>query len=408
MVFSRVLPRTALRRAGIVAAVLLPALAGLALTMAPGTRAQTSDAFFSEYVEGSSNNKALEIYNGTGSSIDLDAGDYYLQFFFNGSSSAGSEIALTGTVGSGAVYVLADDSADAAILNVADQVSNASFFNGDDAVVLRKGGTSGTILDVIGQVGFDPGSEWGSGDISTQNNTIRRRASVCAGDTNPSDDFEPNLDAITGEWDGFAQDTFAGLGAHTASCSATATPMPSATATMPPTATHTPMPTATSSPMPTATSTDVPASATPSATASPSPVPPSATPVPSTTPVPSATPMPSATNTPMPSATPPPSPTPAGQPADPILQAAASLPMSPAVANQITLLGNQVNVQMALASGLPPMQAQGVYTFLRQLLQNWIDFIIPSFVASGIIDPSSEAPLIAAFQETIDAIPLPY
>jgi predicted extracellular nuclease len=29
------------------------------------------DLFFSEYVEGSSNNKALEIYNSTGAAIDL-------------------------------------------------------------------------------------------------------------------------------------------------------------------------------------------------------------------------------------------------------------------------------------------------------------------------------------------------
>ena len=45
-------------------------------------------------------------------------------------------------------------------------------FNGDDAVVLRRGST---ILDVIGQVGLDPGSEWGSGLTSTADNTIRRK-----------------------------------------------------------------------------------------------------------------------------------------------------------------------------------------------------------------------------------------
>ncbi len=35
----------------------------------------------------------------------------------------------------------------------------SGWFNGDDAVVLRKGTT---VIDVIGQIGFDPGSEWGS------------------------------------------------------------------------------------------------------------------------------------------------------------------------------------------------------------------------------------------------------
>lgn len=32
---------------------------------------QAADLFFSEYVEGSSNNKALEIFNGTGVAVDL-------------------------------------------------------------------------------------------------------------------------------------------------------------------------------------------------------------------------------------------------------------------------------------------------------------------------------------------------
>ena len=42
-----------------------------ALCLAPGAFAASNDLFFSEYVEGSSNNKALEIYNGTGAPIDL-------------------------------------------------------------------------------------------------------------------------------------------------------------------------------------------------------------------------------------------------------------------------------------------------------------------------------------------------
>ncbi|MEZ4640996.1 MAG: hypothetical protein R2856_39575 [Caldilineaceae bacterium] len=36
----------------------------------------------------------------------------------------------------------------------------ASWFNGDDAVVLRKGGADGEIVDSIGQIGVDPGSQW--------------------------------------------------------------------------------------------------------------------------------------------------------------------------------------------------------------------------------------------------------
>jgi predicted extracellular nuclease len=193
------------------------ALAGAALAVAlvpmvsaPGAAAAADDLFFSEYVEGSSNNKALEIANETGATIDLGAQGVNVQMYFNGSSSAGLTIQLTGTVADGDVYVLAQSSAVSDILGVADQTNGAGWFNGDDAVVLRRGST---VLDVIGQIGSDPGSEWGSGDTSTQDNTLRRLASVCAGDTDGSDAFDP-----AAEWAGFAQNTFDGLGAHVSDC----------------------------------------------------------------------------------------------------------------------------------------------------------------------------------------------
>jgi predicted extracellular nuclease len=71
----------------------------------------------------------------------------------------------------------------------------------------------GRIVDSIGQLGSDPGSEWGSGDASTQDNTIRRNADICAGDTVPDDPFDP-----AGEWTGYAKDTIDGLGAHSVTC----------------------------------------------------------------------------------------------------------------------------------------------------------------------------------------------
>ncbi|MBD2042169.1 ExeM/NucH family extracellular endonuclease [Microcoleus sp. FACHB-672] len=170
-----------------------------------------ADLFFSEYIEGSSNNKALEIYNGTGTAIDLAAEGYVVQMYFNGSTSAGLTINLTGTVANEEVFVLAQSNASAAILAQADQTSAASWFNGDDAIVLRKGGGSGTIVDAIGQIGVDPGTEWGSGLSSTADNTLHRKSSIIAGDPNPTDAFNPST-----EWDGFATDSFDNLGTHTA------------------------------------------------------------------------------------------------------------------------------------------------------------------------------------------------
>jgi len=178
-----------------------------------------TELFFSEYVEGSSNNKALEIYNGTAAAIDLAAGGYNVQMFFNGSTSAGLTINLTGTVADSDVFVLAQSSANATILAQADQTNGAGWFNGDDAVVLRKGTD---VIDVIGQIGFDPGTEWGTGLTSTADNTLRRKSNIITGDTNSTDAFDPSV-----EWDGFATDTFTGLGIHAVSIPVTPVPEPS-------------------------------------------------------------------------------------------------------------------------------------------------------------------------------------
>jgi uncharacterized protein len=172
--------------------------------------AAPGELFISEYIEGSSNNKAVEIYNGTGATINLAAGGYAVLMYFNGGTSAGLTINLTGSVLTGDVYVVAHSSAVAAILTQADQVAGGGWFNGNDSVVLRKGGT---VIDAIGQVGFDPGTEWGSGLTSTADNTLRRKDSICTGDGIFNDPFDPSI-----EWVGYAVDTFGGLGAHTTTC----------------------------------------------------------------------------------------------------------------------------------------------------------------------------------------------
>ncbi|MCP5098368.1 MAG: hypothetical protein GY943_22695, partial [Chloroflexi bacterium] len=151
-------------------------------------QAVASSLFISEYIEGSSNNKAIEIYNGTGVSVDLGAAGYELEYYFNGNMSALTTIALTGVLLDGDVYVVADNDANATILAEADLQSNSSFYNGDDTIILRN---SSGIVDVIGQHGFDPGSQWGTGDVSTQNNTLRRQTTVCGGDSDETDAFVP-------------------------------------------------------------------------------------------------------------------------------------------------------------------------------------------------------------------------
>ncbi len=185
---------------------------GAAIALCLGLGAQSAyaadDLFFSEYVEGSSNNKALEIYNGTGAPVNLTG--YTVEFYFNGGTTPTNTITLSGTVASDDVFVVADNDASAAILAQADQINTGSFYNGNDTIVLRN---NGAVIDAIGQLGFNPGTQWGSGDASTADNTIRRKAGACDGDTDATNAFAPEV-----EWDGFPNDTFAGLGSHTGGC----------------------------------------------------------------------------------------------------------------------------------------------------------------------------------------------
>jgi len=166
------------------------------------------DLFFSEYVEGTSNNKAVEIYNPSNVAVDLSAAGYQVLNYANGAATPNGTITLTGTIAAGGVYVVANSSASTAI--TAQFKSSLLSFNGDDAVALRKGGASGTLVDVIGQIGLDPGTAWSANGVSTFDTTLRRKSTIAQGDTNGSDAFNPSI-----EWDAFPVDTFTGLGSHT-------------------------------------------------------------------------------------------------------------------------------------------------------------------------------------------------
>ncbi|MDF2672943.1 MAG: LPXTG-motif cell wall anchor domain protein, partial [Clostridiales bacterium] len=174
----------------------------LGLLKVKATVTYASDLFFSEYIEGSSYNKAIEIFNGTAISVDLS--QYSVELYSNGSSTVSQTLTLSGTLASGDVYIIADSQAAAPILALADITSAVGSFNGDDSLTLKH---NSNIIDVFGQVGFDPGSSW---EGITANKTLVRKSSITAGDSNPSDAFTPSI-----EWDVYNQDDFTHLGAHT-------------------------------------------------------------------------------------------------------------------------------------------------------------------------------------------------
>lgn len=170
-----------------------------------------SELFMSEYVEGSSFNKAVEIYNPTTAPVTL-TGNYQLWIYFNGSETAQSQIALNGTIDPGEVFIISHTSADPVILALGNQTAGNLSFNGDDAIELRNmtGGGDGEVIDSLGEVGFQPpGGAWTGGGISTQDMTLVRRPEVLTGRTNSTDPFDPSV-----EWIGHPNDTFDFLGFH--------------------------------------------------------------------------------------------------------------------------------------------------------------------------------------------------
>lgn len=172
--------------------------------------APCSDLFFSEYIEGTNNNKVLEIYNPTTSPINLT--NYKVWISFNGGPTT-SSVYLQGILNPDSVYVLANTSASAPVLALADQLSGALNFNGDDAVALIDTSSDDT-LDIIGVIGFDPGTFWVVGSGSTQLHTLTRIASVNSG----------QHDWVIGatEWNVFPSNDFTQLGSHSMTpCAAT-------------------------------------------------------------------------------------------------------------------------------------------------------------------------------------------
>lgn len=205
-----------------------------------------NELFISEYVEGWSNNKALEIYNPTDNPIDLSG--YFVSRYSNGATTAtvANSVQLTGVVPPKGVYVGVIEKLDSmgtgqeapvwdSLQYRADgfycadyNVSNAWYWNGNDAVLLAKGtlpaspttvinatNVSGfAIIDVFGKIGENPANETGSssgndgawssqfpystglGVLITKDHSMIRKPGILKGQTTNPSFFDPLL-----EWD---------------------------------------------------------------------------------------------------------------------------------------------------------------------------------------------------------------
>lgn len=222
-------------------------LFGVALFSFAAAQAQCSGLFFSEYVEGSNNNKALEIYNPTPNAITIN-GDYRIVRYNNGTGAAVAEgmsqaMVILGqhTIQPYDVWVLvidkrnplgtaAETPVDAALQLQADTfvcpdyaVSYALYHNGNDAVSLQRNvGGNWVYQDIIGEIGFDPVNSWSDcppffdgscGAYYTKDQTLIRKSNIQGGYTSNPSPFD-----ATQTWDSLPNNTFSMLGFHNCNC----------------------------------------------------------------------------------------------------------------------------------------------------------------------------------------------
>ncbi len=170
--------------------------ASLAVALAPAAQAEI---FISEYVEGSGNNKALELYNPGEQAVDLS--NYRVRVFYNGSTSS-TNINLSGSLAAKQTFVIVNGQAVVGLRDLANLITGSASWNGDDAIVLEK---NGAVVDSFGRVGEDPGAAWSNNNVRTVDQSLRRVGIVY--DTNISDAFDPSV-----QWLQFPQDDFSDIG----------------------------------------------------------------------------------------------------------------------------------------------------------------------------------------------------
>ena len=177
----------------------------------------SSAIFFSEYAEGTSNNKYLEIFNGTGSDIDLS--QYAISSCSNGCSDpnawnfpANISFDSNTILVAGDVYVIAHPSADAQILAQGD-ATFTYLSNGNDVFGLVNAGT-GEIIDIIGDRGPDPGDGWDVAGViaATKDHTLVRKPSIENGNSDWAS--SAGADASSSEWIVHDNETWGYLGFH--------------------------------------------------------------------------------------------------------------------------------------------------------------------------------------------------
>lgn len=203
----------------------------LAAFVAFAATAQCDKIFISEYVVGSGNNKAYELYNPTDQPIDLDG--YIMERWSNGQGYASDSTVLAGIIPAHGTWVVTNGqtedidlgsyispACDPELQALADQLDMPypapTFMNGNDALVLfDRSGTTPVVLDIFGKPGEDPGEAWAApdGTYITDRQTMVRKFEITGGVTFPPVTFQPLL-----EYDTLGRDNWTNLGIHDCEC----------------------------------------------------------------------------------------------------------------------------------------------------------------------------------------------
>lgn len=146
----------------------------------------------SKYVEGTANNKAIELTNLSDETIDLS--EYKLDIYANGSETVTSTLELTGSLAEGETFIIVHPSAETELLSQADLTSSILTFDGNDAVAISF--KNDRLVDIIGTPGF--------GIFYLANETYVRKETITHNQNTYS-----NLD-----WDIYAMDQVFMLGLH--------------------------------------------------------------------------------------------------------------------------------------------------------------------------------------------------
>ena len=174
---------------------------------------------FSEYGEGSSFNKWIEIYNPTSQNISLD--DYRYNFCWNGCNNLDWEFSIAFDSGyillPGETYFLVHYDANSILLNASNQTTNL-LSNGNDVIGLFHTSLN-TIVDIIGV--FDSTNVSVGWDVdgiinATQNHTMIRNPDVCIGNMGDWSLSDGSFNAS--EWIVGVIDDYNNLNLHNSNC----------------------------------------------------------------------------------------------------------------------------------------------------------------------------------------------